>query len=325
MVLVLPRKPGLAELAGQGLGSAIGGAGQGFFEGLQQKKEREQKEHRFRQLFPNTNQEARTNDLASQQPRSVSQPMNTSISDEAIARIGEDDMQLAKLLQEQKKGQLKEKSERSKQHFEIAKDALKEVEHKAQGLPLKELALNQMQEAIQEGNLSFFSGNNLAELTGIEAFRDPKGALFKAAGKEYFLGNLSRIGAKGINQWIERQVLDMMPKIGYSKPANLIVTELLKVENDITRKQIELTNEIADRQEQQFGGPRRNLSSEVMKELTPYVLEKQKELKVNIQDIKDRYQSVNKEGRLMIDPAGETRRVSAKDIKAARSAGYKDA
>lgn len=211
---------------------------------------------------------------------------------------------------------------KTKAHGDIANIALKSAAEKAEALPQKESALDNMIDAIQNGDLSFFSGDNLADLTGLEAFRSPEGALFKTTGKEFFLGSLKRAGARP-NQWVEKQILDMLPKMGRSMEANLVVTEALKTELAIEKKQIELTNQISDEMEAEYGYVRRNLADEVRKKLTPYANEKQKELQDRIIDIKDMYNPTNKEGSLMYDPSGNLRRVESENIKSAKKAGYR--
>ena len=235
-----------------------------------------------------------------------------------LARL---ETELAKIEQKQSFAREKEKVGR---HYEIAKPALQEAEQLARSLPQKEAALEEMKVAISEGNLSYFSPDNLAEITGIEAFRSPQGAAFKTAAKEYFLGNTTRVGAKGLNQWFEKQLIDMAPKIGRSTQANLIVSELLDMENEINRRKIDLTEDIAQKMERDSGGfVKRDLAKKVYNELHKETINIQKETKKKIEDIKSRYEAVNKEGHLMRDPAGNLRRVSSKDYKAAKAAGYR--
>lgn len=324
--LVLPGRPGLASLAGQGLSKVATGAAEGLFQGLAKKREEANRQKLFDSIYGNRAQAARTNDLANLEPRQAESGMRRP-DPRALSLLASsenvEDRRLAESIVEQEKMASKERAESQKQHFEIAKDTLKSAASQAESLPQKEIALESMKDAIKNRNLGFFSRDNLAEITGIEGLRSSEGAVFKTAGKEFFIGNLGRVGARGLNQWLERQISDMMPKLGRSTEANLIVSEALNTELDVSRKQIELTEQIADRQEKEFGGPRRNLSSEVMKELRPYAIEKQKELQSKIRDIQEKYEPVNKEGLLMRDPAGNLRRVSSKDVKAAKSAGYK--
>jgi hypothetical protein len=224
---------------------------------------------------------------------------------------------------EQEKMRQRKASEIAGKHFEIAKPTLLSTAEKAEALPQKEAALQGMMHAIESKNLGFFTRDNLAEITGLQGFLSPEGAVFKTTGKEFFLGSLKRAGARP-NQWIEQQISDMLPKIGRSTEANLSVAEALKTEIDVEKKQIELTNSIADRMEKEQGYIGRDLSSQVQKQLSPYANEKQNELKEKLQAIKDNYEPMNKEGKLMYDPEGNLRRIPAKDIKAARKANYRD-
>lgn len=223
-----------------------------------------------------------------------------------------------------KEEQLKEKKQEAKasRHYDISKEILKSTAARAETLPQKEMALQNMNDAIQNGNLGFFSKDNLAEITGIEGFRSPQGAVFKTAGKEFFLGSLQRAGARP-NQWIEQQISDMLTKIGRSTEANLSVTEALKTELEVEKKQIELTNQLADQLENQLGYIPRDLSAQVQKLMTPYAQEKQKELKERLMEIKADYTPNNKNGHLMRHPDGSFRRVQKNDLKKALKAGYK--
>lgn len=223
-----------------------------------------------------------------------------------------------------KEEQLKEKKKEAKasRHYDIAKDILKSTASRAEALPQKEMALQNMEDAIQGQNLGFFSRDNLAEITGIEGLRSSKGAVFKTAGKEFFLGSLQRAGARP-NQWIEQQISDMLTKIGRSTEANLSVTEALKTELDVEKKQIELTNQLANQLEDQLGYIPRDLSAQVQKLMTPYAQQKQKELKDKLMEIQADYTPSNKKGHLMTHPDGSLRRVQKGDLKSALKAGYK--
>ncbi len=209
-------------------------------------------------------------------------------------------------------------------HWEIAKKALEKNAELAQTLPQKEMALEGMIDSIESGNLGFFSLDNLAELTGIEGLRSPEGAKFKAESKEFLMGNLSRVGAKGLNQWLEKQVNQMSPQIGRSKEANLVVAEFLKAESALQKRQIETTNRIAEDYEKKYGDFPIDLAQRASKELHPFAVQLQKDLKESIEGIKERYQKVNPSGHLMRHPNGSLRRVSIKDYKAAKKAGYRD-
>lgn len=145
--------------------------------------------------------------------------------------------------EEERKIEQKGKENWTKFGMERAKKVLDKAEEVAHGLPVKNTALKLMVDSIASKDLSFWSPDNLAEVTGIEAFRSPEGALFKTAAKEYFLGNISRAGARP-NQWIEQQIADMMTKIGRSREANLSVARALQNETAIDEERVRLTEEI---------------------------------------------------------------------------------
>ena len=174
---------------------------------------------------------------------------------------------------------------KAKRHSDVSQETLKKVEEVAVTIPIKRNSLNLMNNAIAGKDLSFWTKDNLAELTGIEGFRSPEGAIFKTAGKEYFLGNISRAGARP-NQWIEQQIADMMPKLGRSPEANLSVTRALENELDLDEERIRLTNGLADELESKLGYVPRDLGSRVNKELQVYAERKQKELFNDLRAIK---------------------------------------
>lgn len=76
---------------------------------------------------------------------------------------------------------IKQKTEDRKIKFgqEIDKKVLEKADAIAETLPIKQSALNLMNDAIVGKNLEFFSLDNLAEITGIEGFRSKEGAIFK--------------------------------------------------------------------------------------------------------------------------------------------------
>lgn len=168
--------------------------------------------------------------------------------------------------------------------MERAKKVLDKAEEIAQSLPVKKTALNLMKSAIANKNLGFWSTDNLAEITGIEGFRSKEGSIFKTAGKEYFLGNISRAGARP-NQWIEQQISDMMTKIGRDTAANLSVARALQNETDIDEERVRLTEDTFSqlRKEDKDIG---DLGPIVNKNLSEFAEQKQIELFNDLRAIK---------------------------------------
>lgn len=190
------------------------------------------------------------------------------------------------LKRRQEERNITEKKEDRRSRFgeKLAEKVLVRADEIAEMLPQKQSALNLMNKAITDKDLSFFSRDNLAEITGIEGFRSPEGSIFKTAAKEYFLGNLVRAGARP-NQWIEQQISDMLTKIGRSTEANLSVSRALQNELDIDKERVRLTHEIADELDKS-GGDYRKLGSMVNTRLSKYAEDKQRELFNDLRAIK---------------------------------------
>ena len=332
MVTIIPKVSGFSERIGTALGGGIQqgmAKAQEFIEQMQLEKfKQEQRKKLIEEVESGQSdenqqkfQEEGMQNEALSKGNELQRGSDPLAKAKKYAAMGEHE--LARTATEEAKMERKSETEKQGRHYEIAKKSLEHAGELARTLPQKEAALESMKDAIKSNNLSYFSPDNIAELTGIDAFRSPEGAAFKTASKEFFLGNTLRVGAKGLNQWFEKQVLEMGPKIGRSTPANLAVTEMLDMEMDIQKKEIELTNRIADEMESKPGGfIKRDLPQKIQTELSKYAIQRQKEAKSAIEEIKDRYEPVNKSGHLMRDPSGALRRVNAKDFKAAKQAGY---
>lgn len=187
--------------------------------------------------------------------------------------------------QEDRKIKQKEKESTIKRHTDISQKAIEKAESIAETLPQKRAAHRLMNDSIARKDMSFWSRDNLAEKTGIEGFRSSEGAIFKTAGKEYFLGSITRAGARP-NQWIEQQISDMMMKIGRSTEANLSVSRALENELDLDEQRVKLTREIADQLENKLGYVPRDLGKRVDDQLKDYAEKRQKELYNDLRAIK---------------------------------------
>lgn len=99
-------------------------------------------------------------------------------------------------------------------------------------------------DSIQSGNTSWFSGDNLANLTGIEAFRTLEGAQLMTASKQYLVGNLTGIKGRP-NQFIEQTILSAFPMIGRSQEANMAVAVALQGEMELMKAENEIYNRLA--------------------------------------------------------------------------------
>ncbi len=243
----------------------------------------------------------------------------------------------AELLRRSQMGKEEARKEEKKgdRHSRISEKVMIEADKTAADLLVRESAADSMKYAIENRDLSYFSRDNLADVTGIEAFRSPEGAVFKFAAKEYFLGSLRKAGARP-NRWIEEHISKMFPLIGRSKEANLTVLAAMDASNDVERRRVELVREIAEASEEKYGYVHSNLAAEVMKKLKPYATQRQNQLEAEMKGIhqsakeakkakgtkKSTLKKTTPEGVLMKDTQGRLKRVKKEDVKAAKAANY---
>lgn len=172
-----------------------------------------------------------------------------------------------------------------KSHTDLSQKVLEQADKIAENIPQKRSSLNLMKEAIANKDFSFFSKDKLADITGIDSLRSEDAAVFKAAGKEYLLGNIARAGARP-NQWIEQQIQEMLPKIGNTPEANLSIARALENELDLDQERVRVTERLASELEQKLGYVPRDLGKRVNDEITQYAERKQNELFNDLRAIK---------------------------------------
>jgi hypothetical protein len=167
-------------------------------------------------------------------------------------------------------------------------------------LPLLESSIIAMEDAVINGDQSFFSPDNLAEITGIELFRTAKGAQFKTAMKNYFIQDLKTSGARP-NQFLEKQLVDALSKIGRSEEANRAVIESFKFANDLKRKRIEMVRGLEKFYSDSTGYLPGNLGSIIEDTMDPYIKERQKEYESQLRFLAEKEKSKKKNPRQRVE------------------------
>ncbi len=141
-----------------------------------------------------------------------------------------------------------------------SKKAEEDANKLRESLPKKEMALNFARNAVETGDISYFSPDKLADATGIDLFRTSKGAQLVTAGKENLLSNMSRVGSRAQNMWFEQRLNSMFPKIGQSKEANLTVQEMLEGEAEIDRAYLNAFDRLSEEDEKQHGFVKKDIT-----------------------------------------------------------------
>lgn len=170
---------------------------------------------------------------------------------------------------EEKVLQRKEFGEERKYHSEFSKKAEEEANQLRTSIPKKEMALNFARNAVETGELGFFSPDKLADVTGIDLFRTAKGAQLITAGKENLLSNMSRVSAKAQNQWFEQRLNSMFPKIGQSKESNLTVQEMLEGETALDKSYLDEFDRLVAEDEQKYGFVKKDISKRTHAAIKP--------------------------------------------------------
>ena len=201
----------------------------------------------------------------------------------------------------------KDKFEREEEAA-LSKPVLLELNEIRRNIPLQEQAILDIQEATP--NLSPL--DYIADVTGFEPFRSSSGAKLKTAVKDFFLSDLTRVGARP-NQWIEQQLLDALPKFGRDIESNLITAEGMKFKVDLAKKRAEVIDELAEKDRKKYGYVKGDVDSRASKEMKRYVIDRQKELKENIEKIKSKTKGESK-AVLMLSPDGSLYEILPDDI-----------
>lgn len=236
----------------------------------------------------------------------------------------------AKIQQSQDKFEYQKEQDELNRAERQAKPFVEEVNTSRKTIPIRENALRIAQKEIEK-NPGREWGDWIIDATGLEPLRGSSSAVIKNATKEFFLGSLSRAGARP-NQWIEQKIEDMMIKIGRTQQANLAVSKVMEFPVDLEKKRVEIFDKIADEHQDRIPG---NIDRLVDKEMKPYVEQRENELAYDLKNIEERYQSPEelnsiktvppgtpltlKKAKVFFDRAGGD---EAKALKAARAAGY---
>ena len=154
-------------------------------------------------------------------------------------------------------------------HTNISKDAVKKADELRSSVPKKENALRFARDAVQTGNVSYFSPDKLADATGIELFRTAKGAQLITAGKENLLSNMERVSAKAQNVWFEKRLNSVFPEIGKSREANLTVQEMIEGEVAADKAYLQEFDRISEEDRKKYGYVREDVSKRAREAAEP--------------------------------------------------------
>lgn len=168
--------------------------------------------------------------------------------------------QAARALEAQAESGYRRRKDERDYHTSFSREAEQEAEKIRTSLGPKSNALDLGRNAIESGDLSFFSPDKLADATGIDLFRTAKGSQLITAGKENLLSNMSRASARAQNLWFEQRLNSMFPKIGQSQEANLSVVEMLDGEVALENAYLNEFDRLVQEDKKNYGFTRKDIA-----------------------------------------------------------------
>jgi hypothetical protein len=182
--------------------------------------------------------------------------------DPDLARIAKNEMDVRNQEFQKKQVEQKQFNEERKYHTAQSKPVLDKVFKLRDAVPKKQMALAMARDAVESNEVGALSLNNIAERFNLPELKTAKGAQLVAAGKENLLSNVSRITGQK-NKWIEQQIASVFPRIGQSREANLIFSELLEAENALDQAYIDSYDTLSKEDKQQFGYVRDDIGDRI--------------------------------------------------------------
>lgn len=180
----------------------------------------------------------------SQQPQDQTSAFANMSPDEKLQLALAFPTEFNAMAQGERAGLARENLEFEKQKFDTEQESkrylqrFQEADILRQQLPKRKEALQLFNTSIKQG-VGYLSKSNLAtianDLTGnvFNLQPDAPGSMFSYAGKSSLIETLDKVGAKGLNQYLEKQVSRSQPEIGRSQKANTAVVIPMQVSYDI--------------------------------------------------------------------------------------------
>lgn len=358
MVQVIDRTPSVGATLGNLLGTTLGGAAQGagagiqnsiqqFFEEKKANREREQMQKAFTDLNlppqlgflpPNISKELLRE---AHDEQKLSRLLNLlkggkqgeeivegeeieetpeGLSEEDILAVGAIDPHMARLLQSQRESQQKRSEKLEERSFKRNEPFLKKIDEQMLSQPQMDLAISQMEGALQSGDFGTFR-NVIGDLTGLEFLKTASAQVVNAASKEFIMAGLSELTGRP-NQWIEQQLAKALINPQYANQANYMILAGLKHLNELRKARGAIALQLEEDYTKKGKEVPRNFQKIVHKKLEPLV-------KKFEQDYKRELNQLSKsptEGTVrMRDPAGNIRAVPQDQVQEAQKEGYKKA
>lgn len=204
----------------------------------------------------------------------IGNPQAGNLPDEAISRIAAIDPGLARILQDQKNTARQEERDFAKRSFERNKDYLKRLDEFDYNSNRFDIALNQMNQALESGDFESFR-NVIGDMTGLEFVKTGSAQVVNSASKEFLISSLGEITGRP-NQFLDQQIIKALINPQYTRSANKLILEGLRGIHDLKKKESVIARDIEDKYTSKGKEVPRNFQALVKKQLSKDVEEFEK-------------------------------------------------
>ena len=213
------------------------------------------------------------------QLRGMTEAYNNMNPGKAKDKLYEDIKDKKKEINEERKIQGKEKE----RNWALGKDYREKISAQKDQVAKEERSLSLAKRAIESGKTNSFA-QWAANKWGIDPAKSTDSQLLDLASKEFTIGSLKQVSAKGVNQWLEQRFARMFPLIGTSKQAQETLLAAHQRELNMMKKE----NELYDKYSDIYNDPQK-IERAVYKELQNYGKEEEERLAYQFSLIKDKH------------------------------------
>jgi hypothetical protein len=170
-----------------------------------------------------------------------------NLGNKDAAKIAKDEA--AAILKRQQEEYEPEKAGRTeflKKRYDSTSKYLDEMQQKRKQLQQDNSSILMMEEALSNPQPLAGLQDWLSKVTGIDNLQSASGAVLKKAIKDYFLADLKSLSGQRANMFIEKQLVDALPKMGYDETANAIILEAVKLKRDLDQAEIDIADELKE-------------------------------------------------------------------------------
>lgn len=140
------------------------------------------------------------------------------------------------------------------------------------GLARQQYGIDSMRDAIRRGGR--FGLDYIAQKFGLPFLATPEGSQLNTVKKQFLITDIE--GLPRPNLFIDKKVDEAYPQLGKSEAANNTTLEVLQAKHDIESKYVELSNQFAEQDRQNYGFVQANLQKRVTENLNEYAKDRYK-------------------------------------------------